>query len=116
MEKLNLNLNMNFDKKSDNKLNIEDVNVVNKESNISVVDNSVSKTSNREGGMVLVNSTNNENINETKNDNVKKITSSDSVDQNSSDSQKTSSGGGIILNEKLIFLIILLAIYFLKRN
>ena len=105
---MDMDMNFNFDFKNENSETntVVEENITNEEVNIVTEDNSQRKISNTVGRQVLVNDSVTNNINETNNDNIQKINTDTNVEQ----------GGGLTLDIKTGFIILLVSLYFIKRR
>lgn len=110
--KMDMDMDFDFDFKNEKKETnaVVEENTVNEEVNITTVDNSQRKISNTVGRQVLVNDSVTNNENETINDNVQKINNKETTDMD------VEQGGGLALDIKTGFIILLVSLYFIKRK
>ena len=107
---MNMDLDFNFKDERSETNTVAEENIINNEVNIVTQDNSQRKISNTVGRQVLVNDSVTNNVNETKNDNVQKINNKESTDMD------VEQGGGLTLDIKTGFIILLISLYFIKRS
>ena len=108
--KMDMKMDFDFKDKVSNTSVVTEETVVNNVVNEKVVDNSQKKITTTAGRQVLVNDSVTNNENETVNDNKQKINNKDSNDMD------VKQGGGLTLDIKTMFVILLVSLYFIKRK
>ena len=107
---MNMDMDLDLDFKKSETNTVVEENIINEDLNIVSEDNSQTIISNTVGRKVLINDSVTNNINETKNDNVKRINNKDSTDMD------VEQGGGLTLNIKTGFLLLLATLFLIKRK
>ena len=107
---MNMDMDFNFDFNKSETNTVVEENITNEDLNIVTEDNSQRKISNTVGRQVLINDSVTNNINENKNNNVKRINNKETTDMD------TEQGGGLTLDIKTGFIILLVSLYFIKRK